>query len=194
MNYFERDAGALARAARQDHEVIFRIIVMVLLSIRQPWAKVPEQFQHVGQYGASSKWLFGFKREGYFFASRYAPDLRILLQSYDGNLDALIEKLMLVPGLGLAKASFVAQMLVNDGACLDSHNLSRMGLSPKFTRIDKNVSNDLIRGRIRAYNNAWREYGDSAYWWNTWCSALVGRDFATASDVSAVHRLPLMGL
>lgn len=193
-NYFDRDARALAKAARDDPEVIFRIIVMVLLSIRQPWSKVPQQFEDViNLNGVGSKYLFGFKRLGYGAAYEYKGRFRTLIRNYDGDLENLIQKLMIIPGLGLAKASFVAQMLVNDGACLDSHNLSRIGLTPNFTRIDKNVPKDIIRGRIHEYNTKWREYGDSAYWWNSWCENLArSGKFNNASEVSAIHRLPLL--
>lgn len=191
LNYFERDAKALAEAARNDPEVVLRIITLVLLSIRQPWHKMPEQFSDVLLHGDDSKWLFGFKRDGYRIASEHKKYFQEQAIVYRGDLTDLIHKLMRIPGLGLAKASFAAQMLVNDGACLDSHNLNRMGLTPNFTRIDKNADPSIVHRRICEYNTAWKPHGDSAYWWNSWCENLVGRNFVSADEVSAVHLLPL---
>lgn len=194
-NYFQRDALALADAAQHDPGVVFRIIIMTLLSIRQPWYKVPEQFDDVFGRGRYSKYLFGFKRDGYDYAYEHFNDLHGAVKNYDGNLDQLIVKLMKVPGLGLAKASFVAQMTVGDGACLDSHNLRRLGLSESFTRLDKTAHESVICNKVENYNEAWRKEGDSAFWWNSWCEELAKRPhsgFTSADEVSAIHRLPLL--
>lgn len=191
---FHRDALAVGEAARANEEVFLRVILMVLLSVRQPWTKVPDQFHGTVNLGAQSPYLFGFKRVGYQFARENISKLhrRIVSYEHDKDLVSLIYDLMAVPGLGLAKASFVAQLTVNDGACLDGHNLRRLGLDPNFTRLDKNLQRDRIEARINAYNASWATQGDSAYWWNTWCVELATKYKVTPEEISAMHRLPLL--
>lgn len=194
MNYFERDAMALVKAAQEDPGVVFRIIIMALLSIRQPWHSVSEQFDDVFGKGRYSSHLFGFKREGYDYAYENMNQIHGTVKNSQ-NLDQLIVDLMKVPGLGLAKASFVAQMTVGDGACLDGHNLRRIGLDTSFTRLDKSRSPEILCKKVDIYNEAWKVHGDSAYWWNSWCEALAARPhsgFSTADEVSFAHRLPLL--
>lgn len=191
---FHRDALTVGEAARANEEVFLRVIMMVLLSIRQPWTKVPDQFHGTVTMGTQSPYLFGFKRAGYQFAHENISKLhrRIVSYEHDKDLVSLIYDLMAVPGLGLAKASFVAQLTVNDGACLDGHNLRRLGLDPNFTRLDKNLQRDRIEARINAYNASWATQGDSAYWWNTWCVELATKYKVTPEEISALHRLPLL--
>jgi len=191
---FQRDALAIAGAMREEPEILHRTIVMVLLSIRQPWYKVPEQFADVMKRGADSKYLFGFKRDGYEKSRQYEKIIHKMIFENPDDLDFVILTLMKIPGLGLAKASFVAQMAVGDGACLDSHNLRRIGLTADFTRLNKNANGAIIKSKIETYNEAWKTYGDSEFWWNSWCEALAQRSptkFESASAVSTIHRLPL---
>lgn len=191
VTYFDRDAKFVGAAARNDPWVFLRVVLMVLLSIRQPWLKIPQQFHSVMERGAESPYLFGFKRTGYMTTLTRLQEFHGAVKNYDGDLDALILKLMEIPGLGLAKASFVAQLTVGDGACLDSHNLSRMGKDASFTRISKTSSN--LPQRIAEYNAAWREVGDSAYWWDSWCELISARyKIISPADVSALHRLPVL--
>lgn len=192
---FKRDALRLVEASRENPGVIFRIIIMTLLSIRQPWYRVPEQFDDVFGRGRNSSYLFGFKRAGYDYAYNNMAHLHGAVKNYDGNLERLIVEFMKVPGLGLAKASFVAQMTVGDGACLDSHNLRRIGLDASFTRLDKSRPEEVLCDRVAIYNEFWTKYGDSSYWWDTWCEALASSNpnrYSSADEVSAIHLLPLL--
>lgn len=191
MTYFDRDAKFIGHAARQDQWVFLRTILMVLLSIRQPWLRVPIQFEDVMIHGSGSDALFGFKRTGYNYALANMKELHGAVKNYDDDLDNLLLQFLQIPGLGLAKASFLAQLTVNDGACLDTHNLRRMGKEDSFIRLDKNAKN--VKERIVAYNAAWREYGDSAYWWDSWCDFMAAKYHTTGEEISAMHRLPVLG-
>lgn len=188
-SYFETDAKPIGEASRAEPLVFLKTALMVLLSIRQPWLKIPEQFQDVMQIGSDSKYLFGFKRDGYKTVMHNLDHFHGAVKNYDGDLNGLILTFMDVPGLGLAKASFLAQLTVGDGACLDTHNLHRIGKDDKFTRVDKSAKN--ILERIEAYNEAWRPYGNSAFWWDSWCDFIGSRYGITGAEVSALHRLPL---
>lgn len=199
MSYFTEHCLPLAENARRDAKVLQDVATLVLLSIQQPWQGMPAQFAHVRQHGVESVYLFGAKRQGYAYVSAHREALReAAIQAHaEQDLDALILRYLQVPNLGLAKASFLAQMTIGDGACLDTHNLRHLGLSESAMRLPKTLKDAAKYARVSAYNSAWRPVGDSAHWWNSWCDYLAtrtgryGNRFSTGHEVSSVHMLPI---
>jgi hypothetical protein len=196
MSYFQMHCVPLSEAARQSDSVTLDVFTLVLLSIQQPWYGMPRQFADVRAKGDESVYLFGHKRAGYQYVSAHVAELRdAAKRAHDtGDLDSLILRYLDVPSLGLAKASFAAQMTMADGACLDVHNLRRLGLGPSAMRLSKKLKPDSIARKVQEYNEAWRKVGDSAHWWDSWCDALVFNSynkFENGFEVSAMHTLPL---
>lgn len=197
MSYYQTDCLDVAGAARHSDKVFAETVTMVLLSIQQPWQGVPAQFAHVRAQGRDSVYLFGAKRAGYDYTQEHVRDLRIAAQiAYDKrDLDALIMRYLQIPCLGLVKASFLAQLTIADGACLDLHNARRLGLTPRDLLMPKTLSDKAKLARLSAYNATWRAHGDSAYWWDTWCDNMVGTTYnkrlASGAQASAIHRLPI---
>lgn len=186
----------LADAARASSSVFLDVASLVLLSIQQPWYGMPRQFADVRDKGAASIYLFGAKRAGYEYVKANADTLRhAAIAAHEANdLDSLILTYLDIPNVGLAKASFLAQMTIADGACLDVHNQRRIGLNPRVAIMGKTLTLPFKLKKVSLYNSAWRSYGTSAYWWNIWCDALVHSPynrFETGSDVSKMHLLPL---
>lgn len=200
MSYFEAHCLPVAEAARRDARVLQDVATLVLLSIQQPWQGMPAQFAHVRAHGAESVYLFGAKRLGYAYVGAYSESLRqAAIEAHaENDLDALIMRYLDVPNLGLAKASFLAQMTMGDGACLDVHNLRHLGLSETAMRLSKKLTDKSKLAKVSAYNSAWRPAGDSAHWWDSWCDYLAtrtgryGNRFNTGFEVSAVHTLPIL--
>lgn len=204
-SYFKRDAGAIAAANRAAPcgRVVVGAGLVALLSIRMPWRRVSTMFRAVIDSPNSRESrgaLFGAKREGYAYLLEHRRALWQACEAYHANpdkrraLEALLVEFLEIPNLGIVKASFLAQMLVNDGACLDMHNLDRMGLDRNAFATPKGLSVETLLTKIRTYNAAWRVHGDSALWWDTWCEyyAAVNPDlFFRASDVSAAHTVAL---
>jgi hypothetical protein len=197
MSYFQTDCLEVASAARHSDKVFVDTATMVLLSIQQPWQGVPAQFAHVRAHGRDSVYLFGAKRAGFDYVVEHAQALRIDAQiAHDTkNLDALLMKYLAIPGLGLVKASFLAQLTIADGACIDLHNARRLGLTPNDLKLPKTLKDASRLAKISAYNATWRAHGDSEYWWNSWCDNMVGTSYnkrlASGAQVSAIHRLPI---
>lgn len=199
MSYFTAHCLPLADAARRDARVLAEVATLVMLSIQQPWQGMPAQFAHVREHGRSSIYLFGAKRVGYDYVQTYAEELRqaAIAAHAERDLDALIMRYLDVPMLGLAKASFLAQMTIGDGACLDVHNLRQLGLSENAMRLSKKLTDATKAAKISTYNAAWRNTGNSAYWWDSWCDYVAtrtgryGNRFTTGHEVSEVHTLPL---
>lgn len=197
MSYYQADCVEVASAARHSDKVFIETATMVLLSIQQPWQGVPAQFAHVRQHGRDSVYLFGSKRGGFDYVSEHATALRIAAQiAYDKqDLDGLLLEYLAIPGLGLVKASFLAQLTIADGACIDLHNARRLGLTPNDLKMPKTLKHPARLARISAYNATWQQHGNSEYWWNTWCDNMVGTSYnkrlTSGAHASSIHRLPI---
>jgi hypothetical protein len=196
MSYFKNDCLAISESALDSVDVFKNVGTLVLLSIRQPFVTMPAQMQDVWEKGRESRFLFGHKRAGFDFINHHATRLQRLAIKCkaESDLDSFILALLECPNLGIVKASFFAQMTLADGACLDSHNLKRLGLNEAHFRFPKSLKIDSVHKRIRTYNAVWRNEGDSAYWWDTWCdhvAAQTRNKFESGKQVSSYHRLAL---
>ncbi len=102
----------------------------------------------------------------------------------------VLENLTRVPGFGLAKAGFLAQMCYGLAGCLDTHNLRRFGLSPNLCALRGNLKPPTRARRIDAYLAAVDACGGTESLWDGWCIHLADRDpsrYAHAYDVSELH-------
>lgn len=209
-SYFHRDCLAIVAAATDNPDIVARTATFTLLTIRQWFALVPPQLLDVDAKGKDSAFLFGSKRGGYVFIQEHKRALLGHVQAYHAgklDLDGVILRFLEIPGLGIVKSSFLAQMLVGDGACLDMHNLEWLGLSESAFRLSKKLTVPTVVRRIATYNAAWRAHGDSAWWWNSWCDGLAARSGArmvqtlgwiadrigNGAEVSALHRVTILG-
>jgi hypothetical protein len=210
FGYFNRDCLAIVAACADNPDMVARVAVFVELTIRQWFWQMPAAMATVDEFGAESKYLFGAKRAGYRYIQANKQALLADVQAYHEkkiDLDTLILRFLAIPNLGIVKASFLAQMTVGDGACLDMHNVASLGLNDQTFRLSKKLTVDTINKKIRAYNAVWREFGDSAYWWNSWCDGLAMNSFKRltpslawiaerlqdGNHVSEMHRTLILG-
>ena len=196
---FDRDAAAITAAFKtaatpQEKARILRgAALVVLLSIQQPWHSVGMQFADVQQHGAASRFLWGNKAKAWAHLAAHGERLAMAIAGetdHSANVLTLLE----VPGLGIVKASFLLQMLTGEGACLDLHNLDRLGLSRDAFKTPKTLKVETIRARIATYRATWEAQGTSAMWWNTWCAhvaTVYPKHFADADAVSALHAIAI---
>ncbi len=106
----------------------------------------------------------------------------------------VLDILTTVPGLGLAKAGFLAQMCYGLAGCLDTHNLRRFGLSANLCSLRGNLKPPTRARRIGAYLEAIETCGGTESLWDGWCVYLADRDpsrYAHAYDVSELHSAAL---
>lgn len=196
-SYFRRDCLQIVKYAQASPDGVADAACFTLLTIQQWLALVPRALDDVRKHGVDSRFAWGNKRKGieFILANKRAlwDDAR---RAWEGetSLDDLILAYLAIPGLGVVKASFLAQMTIGNGACLDMHNLRSMGLSESAFKTPKTLRVQSIRNRIKTYNAAWQAYGDSAYWWDMWCDAYAARaqaksphKYANGSEVSAQH-------
>ena len=192
---FDTDARLIADKAITDHNTVIGAGLVTLLSIRQPFFLVPAMFRDVQDKGYNSPFLFGWKREGFRQLNLRGRELQdTVCAAREGSIshEETVFRFLSIPGMGIVKASFMAQMLTLEGACLDTHNLRHLGLDQNTFRLAKTLKADTVRDRIVTYVATWRAHGDSATWWNDWCEFVASKypaRFANAAHVSDVHTI-----
>jgi hypothetical protein len=169
------------------------VIGFVLSTIQQPLQSVKAQMAELRSSGADSKYLFGAKRIGYRYALEHAEVLHAAITKAVEVNDTIgaVDILSTIPGLGIVKASFVAQIVGLEASCLDGHNLKRLGLGEATFKLAKSVKPETKRAKIAKYLDICASTGGAEYWWNTWCEFVAGnranRKLTTADIVSRYH-------
>jgi hypothetical protein len=197
QTYFSRDCLPIVAAAQDSPDALPSIAALVLCSIRQPFFLMHVQMADIAKNGTNARCLFGWKRTGLQYVVDHRADLHGAARRAYGKpeeLDNLILRYLDIPGLGIVKASFLAQMTIGDGACMDSHNLGRLSFDTAYFKTPKILKESSIRKLITAYNATWRANGDSAYWWDSWCDHMAENSakwFRDGAHVSHMHRLAI---
>lgn len=161
------------------------LCTFALVSIRMNFARVPELVRDVRKTGEDSLALWGFKLDGYRAAHADAGKQAWWICSTTSEPCEAIRATMAIPGLGIAKAGFVCQMLGFDCACLDSRNMARLGLPRRAWRVDNDYSDKIMLRKIRRYCRLTR--GRASELWDAWCIEVARDNGERPSDVSAWH-------
>lgn len=164
------------------------MVMMVVLSIQQPWHAVGTQMRDYREHGANSRFVWGNKRKTYDWLQEHKEML------YRDAMDAkndfeLMQAFLHVPGLGLAKAGFCCQLFAGRVGCIDVHNLRRLNIAPSVLLFDKKTKPETQRKKIDAYINACKSRRTS-WLWDSWCKLIASKDpkrWANGEHVSAVH-------
>ena len=190
---YDRDMPLMRAHALASPQGLTDVVTFVLCTIQQPLQSVGRQMADIRATGSESKYLFGSKREGHRYAVAHAEVLYAAVAEAVrvGDTIGAIDVLSNIPGLGVVKASFVAQIVGLEVACLDGHNLKRLGLAEAAFKLAKSVKPDTKRKKIAAYVKACADTGGARYWWNSWCAYVAGnkanRSLTSADAVSAYH-------
>jgi hypothetical protein len=190
---YDRDMPLMRAHALASAEGLTDVITFVLCTIRQPLQSVGRQMADIRVNGATSNYLFGSKRDGYAYAVEHAAVLHAAIVKAVEVNDTIgaVDVLSNIPGLGIVKASFIAQIVGLEVACLDSHNLKRLGLAEATFKLAKSVKPDTKRKKIAAYVAACASTGGARYWWDSWCEYVAGnranKALSTGDLVSAYH-------
>jgi hypothetical protein len=189
---YNRDMPVMAKHGWSSPEGCRDIMLFVLGTIKMPLQSLGDQLADFRANGVDSKFLFSFKRNGYqFIDDNYVTIYHGLVKcKQNDDVVGAVELLTTVPALGMVKASFVAQCLGFNVACLDSHNLTRLGWAASATKLDKKTKPEVRRKKIENYVTFCQEKG-AEYWWNTWCDYVAGnranKRLPTGDAVSAYH-------
>jgi hypothetical protein len=190
---YQRDMPLMRAHALASPEGLTDVIAFVLCTIQQPLQSVKRQMADIRATGVDSKYLFGSKRDGYRYAVAHAPVLHAAIVKAVETEDAVaaVDVLSNVPGLGIVKASFVAQICGLEASCLDTHNLKRLGLPETAFKLAKSVKPETKRGKIAYYLETCVKTGGAQFWWDSWCGSVAGnranKSLLCADQVSAYH-------
>jgi hypothetical protein len=192
---YKRDCNAIAQHALASPDGLVDVVEFTLCSIQAGLSTIKQQRRDIKANGLQSKFLWGKKADGLDCITRN----KVWFWSYlshkaevgdnEAIADAILE-LMKVPNLGMVKAAFVCQMLGMNVACLDSHNIKRLGLTPSAVKVDAKLKPEKKRAKVLAYIELCQKEG-TEYWWNTWCNHVAGnsanRRLNSGDLVSAYH-------
>lgn len=177
---YKRDCTAIAEHACNSPKGLMDVIEFTLCTIQAGLSTVKQQREDIALDGYKSKFLWGKKAEGLEYAANRQEflwgKLMHIRQRGTEDVDAIADGIMLlmkVPNLGMVKASFVMQMLGFNVACIDSHNLTRLGLAASAVKVGDKLKTETKYKKVREYVIMTQLEG-SEYWWNTWCEYVAG--------------------
>lgn len=174
-----------------DYDGFADVVTFAALSVRQQFIRVPAMMDDVRKNGAGSHHLWGWKGDTYAYvhtapiATELWRDVRKAART-GATADAL-KALVQVPGLGLAKSGFVAQMLGFNVACFDSRNMKFLGMDKRKWRYDADYSPGILAWKIEEYIDLSRKLGGAEYFWDRWCTSVAEDNFETPERVSRMH-------
>tara|TARA_Y100000015_G_scaffold28281_1_gene27499 strand:- start:77 stop:700 length:624 start_codon:yes stop_codon:yes gene_type:complete len=193
FNYINPKINAFALASPDN---LADVVAMVVLSIQQPWHSVGQQMQDYKKVGINSRFIWGNKKRTIQYLNKkkhvlFGSFLAVLNsnKSIEDKNKSLLGLLLHVPGLGLAKAGFVIQLVVGQVGCIDSHNIKKYGVKESILRIPTNASPRLRAKKIEDYVALCASIGCASLWDN-WCNLIADKQpkhFINGDHVSRVH-------
>lgn len=175
----------ISAAMRDNPEAFIRGCLFAIVSIRMPITRVPRMLGEIDREGEFAPALFGHKHDAYQYLMNYGSRLWETCRSAPTRdvMGALVQ----VPGLGIVKSGFIAQMLGHDIGCLDSRNEWRLGLKPR--RFDSNgfkgKATKAFQRKLDAYMG--ETLGRAQELWDDWCTDAGLTYDMTAQEISAIH-------
>lgn len=176
---------------------LVQVVDFVLATIQQRFHTVQDILDtwHEWEAGGFEKerpgTLWGMKHHGFQYVRHHKERLSALLLHALERGDAVdaIDTLLEVPGLGIAKSGFVAQLIGFRVGCLDTHNLEIYEIAPEtFATYPKRASARLAL--IESYVTLCEQLGGSEALWDRWCHLIADQQalyFDSADDVSDAH-------
>ena len=177
----------------QDHilskgpEGVVDVFGTVIASIRTGFKDLTKLSNDIRLNKHQSKALWGHKIGSYSGVVAIKEDLYSMFEG-GASENLMLNTVLGIKGLGLAKASFGLQMMGYNLACLDAHNLKRLGYSSSYFN-NKNKAEEYV-GVVQQKG--------TEYWWNTWCELIPQtpvnkKHFKTAEEVSYEHVIAVRG-
>ena len=197
---FEKHNPLINRYAKQSPKHLQDMVMMVVLSIQQPWHSVGNQLRDYRRNGINSRFVWGNKRKTLLWLRKNRKDLHrdalecLQLRGRKRSI-ALMHVFLEVEGLGLAKAGFCCQLFAGCVGCIDVHNLRRLAIPATVLQLNKKATEETKNKRIGAYVDACAKRR-SAWLWNSWCDLIAKKQptrWQDSSHVSLVHFEYLIG-
>lgn len=189
------------RFAQKDDDCMMLVILMVALSIKQPWDKVGIMLEDVMLNGISSRFLnWKMKQDTYNYLldnkDNLYKDVMFIMSCHvptdEQKAFQLMKIFLRIPGIGISKAGFCCQLVAGLVGCMDSWNIKYYKINPNTLDYNKGVKTD--RGRknndkkITDYITVCHDIGTSRLW-DTWCNmvATAYGQWSDGNEVSKAH-------
>ncbi len=177
----------IAAGMHASDDTFIRGILFAVCSIQQPITSVPRALTDIDR--GELKWLWGHKREAYDYlqdhGSRLWHDIAWRTDRRPDVSEYVIGALCQVPGLGIVKSVFVAQMLGHDVACLDTINIRREKRNPRQFRTDGKKTGAAFERKVQRY--VAETFGHAERYWDDWCIDRADFYEMTPEAMSAIH-------
>lgn len=186
--------------AHSSPQALATVCAMAILPIRRPFFDIPADTDDWRDGRAEENGvLYGWKSGAVEYINRNADAIawHCGVAMLHGGPDSLVEYLATLPGLGLVKGGFVAQMVRGVSGCVDSINAALFGIGRKtFDNTVKPRSPATRERNVIKYNALVERLGGTETLWNEWCAHQAKKApqrYASAFAVSAMH-LEALGL
>lgn len=191
----------IARSGRASPEGWRRVAIFALSTIKTPLEHAARDLPQNASGDLQTRTIFGFKPVGVRYLDKHAERLWSYCEhccaTLDGDelTDALVAAALEIPGIGLAKAGFIVQMIYGRSGCIDTHNLMRFNLPLRaFREIHPRSRSRTVMRKVRLYNETVEACGGTETLWNTWCEYAarvqprgIYREASMADAISALH-------
>ena len=168
------------------------IITFVVATIQTPISRATTVAEDIHKNGANSKYLNQSKRLTVEYIKKHKRSLHRKLQSSETPEDA-VKLLIDLPGLGIVKAAFAAQLLGHDIGCIDRHNVILYNVPQCTLRIPSSLQPATKDRKIADYVELCKDIGGTEVMWDNWCEYVANskwnRKLPTAELVSYEHIL-----
>jgi hypothetical protein len=185
----------IADFALQKPENLFKVGLFVQCTINQHFEFVPGIIEDFESFGFQTKRLMRWQKHSIKVLLDEQERLHMALLRWRkagrSGPHKAIRTLVELPGYGIAKAAFFAQLLLpyTHVGCLDRHNLRLAGLAERAFGHTPTSVEGLTR-KINTYLGICKELGGSKVLWDTWCNHLAQIRpyvFASGEVVSRLH-------
>lgn len=175
---YDTHVPIISGAMRADLATFKRGVMFAILSARVQFNRVPDQCAELKKRGRDAACLWNWKFDAYCYLEAHA-DLLWREATMARDAETCIKALCQIPGLGIVKGAFVAQMLGHDCACLDTRNIAREQRNPRAFRTDGIKTGAAFGLKVAKYCAETR--GRAEELWDTWCNE-VGPDYGMTAE------------
>ena len=201
---FDEHQDKIGRYARGSHRNMARVYTFVLATIQQSLWQTPAIMASIDAEGVESRFLWGMKENGYTYAVSeaegiYDTSMAIWMSFTDDAIPYELTRFYAgLPGLGVVKGGFMAQLCFGVSGCIDTHNMALYGVEPKQFKASIFKSGSIKRRKrmLTEYMQLIDSEGGCAALWDRWCEYVYKRNnerYDSAYEVSALHVKAILG-
>jgi hypothetical protein len=174
-----------------------RALFFVLATIQQQLETVPVIVSDFDSLGAASRFAFGSKAKGIDYINANIATLYADAMAAKSDPVELLNVFLRVPGLGLVKGGFAAQIFANSVGCIDTHNITLYGIPLSALRYDNKLLDKTKAAKRARYVGLCDGLGGSASLWSRWCDYLAElrpNNWIDGAEVSRFHVEVITGI